>query len=82
MQKKPRRYAQLSTPMDIQDHVRTHGAVMTRLDIYSDFRPFFQASPKGTYMGPDPNARLVENHAILVVGALRVAAAPASFCFV
>jgi hypothetical protein len=50
-------------------HPLRRGAVMTRLDVYSDFRPFFQANPSGVYMGPDKTSALTDRHAVLLVGA-------------
>lgn len=35
----------------IQFFIRRYGAVITRLNIFSDFRPFFKANPKGIYEG-------------------------------
>jgi hypothetical protein len=35
----------------IQFFIRRYGAVITRLNIFSDFRPFFKANPKGIYDG-------------------------------
>jgi hypothetical protein len=45
-------YVQLSTAWDVQEHIRAHGAVVTRLNIWSDFRSFFKANSKGVYPGP------------------------------
>lgn len=40
---------------------------MTRVDIFSDFKPFFVKSPRGVYKG-DKSGKLVEYHAITLVG--------------
>ena len=41
---------QLFEAWDIQEHIRAHGAVTTRIDIMSDFRDYFKKNPKGIYM--------------------------------
>jgi hypothetical protein len=61
-------YQQLSEVWDIQRHIRDHGAVITRIDIYDDFEPFFKQSPKGVYPGHRPNATFRFAHAIVLVG--------------
>ncbi|KAI8470317.1 MAG: hypothetical protein J3K34DRAFT_521446 [Monoraphidium minutum] len=62
------RYVQINTPWEIQAHIRQWGGVITRLDIYSDFREFFKQKPNGVYQGPGKGATLQEPHAVLLVG--------------
>ncbi|KIY95380.1 hypothetical protein MNEG_12582 [Monoraphidium neglectum] len=52
-----------------QQHIRRHGAVATRFDVYSDFKPFF-ANPKnaGAVYRPSPGIKPDIAHAILLVG--------------
>ena len=42
----------LGSVWDMQEHIRLHGSVMCNIDIYPDFRPFFQGQPGGVYKGP------------------------------
>jgi hypothetical protein len=41
---------------DMQMYIRRTGAVVTRIDIYEDFKGFFEASPRGVYPGPNAEA--------------------------
>eukprot|EP00877_Chromochloris_zofingiensis_P009169 jgi/Chrzof1/4505/Cz14g16010.t1 len=59
---------QLVYSWDVQQHIRQYGAVVTRIDIFDDFRDFFAKSPKGIYKGPKPGAQLMENHAVVLIG--------------
>jgi len=34
-----------------QRQIRTYGGVMTRLNVYKDFRKFFESNPTGVYDG-------------------------------
>jgi hypothetical protein len=43
------------------------GGVITRLDIWSDFKPFFKASRSGVYSGPS-SAVFQIAHSVLLVG--------------
>jgi hypothetical protein len=38
---------------EIQAAIRKHGAVVTRLNVYAQLRPFFAANPTGVYSGQD-----------------------------
>jgi hypothetical protein len=38
---------------EIQAAIRKHGAVVTRLNVYPQLRPFFEANPTGVYNGTD-----------------------------
>jgi hypothetical protein len=46
----------LSDPPQVQRHIRNHGGVLTRVRLYPDFKPFFEATPDGVYMGPNSTA--------------------------
>jgi hypothetical protein len=48
----------------MQRHITLHGAVITRLTVYSDFRPFFAANRSGVYPGPGKGANKTEDHAV------------------
>ena len=41
---------------DVQAYIRRSGAVLTRIDVYEDFNPFFERDPRGVYMGPSGEA--------------------------
>jgi hypothetical protein len=41
-----------STTWEMQEHIRSHGSVVCRIDVYSDFKPFFKNHPTGVYKGP------------------------------
>ena len=51
-----------------QRDIITAGSVVTRIDIYSDFRAFFARNPVGVYRGPSPSAKLEFAHAVVLVG--------------
>lgn len=64
-------YKALSTFWQIQQDVRQHGAAITRITIYDDFRPFFDPSKTGLENGiytPKPGARKLYGHAAIIVG--------------
>jgi hypothetical protein len=42
----------------LQDHIRNYGSAITRLEVYSDMRPFFTANPRGVYNGPGGSTNL------------------------
>ncbi|WIA17476.1 hypothetical protein OEZ85_014315 [Tetradesmus obliquus] len=52
-----------------QQHIRQHGAVVSRFDLYSDFRSFFadKRNAQAVYR-PSPGAYFKEYHAITLVG--------------
>ncbi|GBF98856.1 hypothetical protein Rsub_11460 [Raphidocelis subcapitata] len=62
----------LAAAWDVQRHIRAHGAVVTRFDIYNDFAPFFaNASARGdggAVYAPGPAAALQAHHAVALVG--------------
>ena len=62
------RYQQLSEVWDIQRHIRDHGAIITRIDVYEDFEPFFKGNPKSVYPGHKAGAKFLFAHAIVLVG--------------
>ena len=39
-------------PLQVQQHIRLWGSALAALDVYSDFKPFFEANPSGVYPGP------------------------------
>jgi hypothetical protein len=41
----------LSLFREMQEHIRNWGSVVTRLDVHSDFKPFFATKPAGVYPG-------------------------------
>jgi hypothetical protein len=45
-------FVPLTQAWDVQTHIRQFGAVVTRLDLYPNFKPFFAKNPKGVYPGP------------------------------
>ncbi|KAI8473897.1 MAG: hypothetical protein J3K34DRAFT_409538 [Monoraphidium minutum] len=62
------KYIQLTSAWEVQAHIRQWGAVFTRLDVWSNLRPFYKDNPQGTYMGPDKDSTRLESHAVLLVG--------------
>ena len=59
----------LGTIWEMQSWVTRHGGVVTRLDLYTDMKPFFKAHPQSVYSGPARTAQLTgESHAILLIG--------------
>lgn len=62
------KYKQIRGLADAQNHIRKYGSILSPLEIYDDMRPFFAKNPKGVYPGHGPNAKLMENHAILIIG--------------
>ena len=47
----------LHTLPRMQEHIRNHGSIICRIDIYSDFRPMFQSQRNGVYRGPGKQAQ-------------------------
>eukprot|EP00878_Enallax_costatus_P014857 GHUV01015552.1.p2 GENE.GHUV01015552.1~~GHUV01015552.1.p2 ORF type:complete len:244 (+),score=35.84 GHUV01015552.1:2153-2884(+) len=45
-------YLRLESGWQMQEQIRNHGSAITRCEVWSDFRTFFKASPKGVYPGP------------------------------
>eukprot|EP00775_Hariotina_reticulata_P009526 gene9526-9690_t len=56
----------------VQRQIRSHGGVITRLNVYQDLRPFFESNPTGVYGGEQCSKAAAENleqeHAIVLVG--------------
>jgi hypothetical protein len=50
------RYVKLGTGWEVQEWIRKHGSVITRLDVYSDMKPFFAKNRSGVYNGPSKQA--------------------------
>jgi hypothetical protein len=46
------KYVKLGTAWEVQDWIRKHGSVITRLELYSDMKPFFAKHRTGVYNGP------------------------------
>lgn len=64
-------YRALSTFWQIQQSIRQHGAIVTRITIYSDFRAFFDKSKTGLENGiytRSPGATKLFGHAAAIVG--------------
>lgn len=62
-------YQSLSGDWAIAQWVREHGAVVTRFDIMDDFKAFFADSANaGRVYKPKPGAKLVELHAVIIIG--------------
>ncbi|WIA37148.1 hypothetical protein OEZ86_014109 [Tetradesmus obliquus] len=61
-------YVRLDSAWEMQEHIRNWGSVVTRLDVHSDFKPFFAVKPAGVYPGHGPKATFVTSHAVQVVG--------------
>ncbi|WIA10190.1 hypothetical protein OEZ85_010393 [Tetradesmus obliquus] len=64
-------YKALSTFLQIQQHIRTYGAVVTRMGVHDDFKLFFD--PSKTSMQNDiytvkSDAQLLYGHAVVLVG--------------
>jgi hypothetical protein len=52
-----------------QRHIRMHGAVVTRFDVYPDFRDYFKIHGRqAVYPGPGPGAKVSYGHAVALVG--------------
>ncbi|KAI8468503.1 MAG: hypothetical protein J3K34DRAFT_459838 [Monoraphidium minutum] len=52
-----------------QRHIRDWGSVVTRFDIHDDFEEFLKnARNKGKVYKPSPGAKVVELHAVVVIG--------------
>lgn len=45
-------YRQLTNIWEIQEWIRLHGSTLTRINIFSDLRPFFEKNPNAIYMRP------------------------------
>jgi len=54
---------------EAQAHILRYGAIVSRFDIYNDFKTFFDdpANAKKVYM-PNPRAKFVNGHAVVLVG--------------
>jgi hypothetical protein len=50
------RYVKLGTAWEVQEWIRKHGSVITRLNVFSDMRPFFAKYRSGVYNGPSEPA--------------------------
>uniref|UniRef100_A0A383WDA4 Peptidase C1A papain C-terminal domain-containing protein n=1 Tax=Tetradesmus obliquus TaxID=3088 RepID=A0A383WDA4_TETOB len=61
-------YVRLDSAWEMQEHIRNWGSVVTRLDVHSDFKPFFAKNPSGVYPGHGPKTTFVTSHAVQVVG--------------
>eukprot|EP00775_Hariotina_reticulata_P012121 gene12121-12260_t len=61
-------YVKLENPWDMQEHIRNYGSILSGLDLYDDFLPFFESTPMGVYPGHGSKAKLVTRHAIQIVG--------------
>lgn len=46
------KWYRLENAWEVMDHIRTWGSVVTRLNVYDDFKPFFARNPSGVYTGP------------------------------
>ncbi|KAI8476892.1 MAG: hypothetical protein J3K34DRAFT_202043 [Monoraphidium minutum] len=64
-------YTQINTVNAVwaQEHIRNFGAVMTRMEVHDDLRPFFKnpANAKAVYR-VSPGATLEMSHAVLLIG--------------
>ncbi|KAI8475767.1 MAG: hypothetical protein J3K34DRAFT_456134 [Monoraphidium minutum] len=62
-------FQSLTAEPAIAAHIREHGAVVSRFDLMDDFEAFFKdpKNAKKVYT-PKPGAKLVETHAVTVVG--------------
>ncbi|KIZ03611.1 hypothetical protein MNEG_4343 [Monoraphidium neglectum] len=58
----------LTTDWEMQKHIRLFGSVVTRLNIFDDFKKFFESNPNGVYTGHGPKATYKESHAVVLVG--------------
>ncbi|KAI8476891.1 MAG: hypothetical protein J3K34DRAFT_399733 [Monoraphidium minutum] len=58
----------ISALWEAQEHIRAHGAVVTRFDLYSDFRDFFKGPQTDKVYSPSLGAEAEEYHAVLLVG--------------
>ena len=45
-------FQRLEGVWEMQDHIRQYGSIICRLQIYSNFKPFFEKYPGGIYKGP------------------------------
>ncbi|KAI8466988.1 MAG: hypothetical protein J3K34DRAFT_524140 [Monoraphidium minutum] len=73
-------YAPLQEHWEVQQHIRRHGAVVTRFDVYPDFIKFFadpgnaravykrRAAPAGAVGAAPPPAAAAVPHAVALVG--------------
>jgi hypothetical protein len=64
-------YRPLQQLWEVQAWIREHGAVVTRMDLMSDFQPFFAAGAGaggGEVYEPGPGAKALGAHAVLLVG--------------
>ncbi|KAF6255747.1 hypothetical protein COO60DRAFT_1462014 [Scenedesmus sp. NREL 46B-D3] len=66
-------YVNLATFVDMQRHIRSHGAVISRVNLYMPvFKDFFASVPAGTFnktvLGSSSATESPIGHAILVVG--------------
>jgi hypothetical protein len=42
----------LGSIVEMQRHIRQHGSIVCRMQLYSDIKPFFAANQGGVYKGP------------------------------
>lgn len=72
-------YLRMQNVWEVQEHIRMWGSVVTRLDIYSDFKEFFKKNPGGVYPGPGEYHSFLEVIVVwcLVNGHMRC---PGVFC--
>jgi hypothetical protein len=43
---------ELGSIVEMQRHIRQHGSLVCRMQLYSDVKPFYQNNPFGIYKGP------------------------------
>ena len=46
------RFMKLDAAWQIMEHIRDWGSAVSGMEVWSDFRPFFEAHPGGVYKGP------------------------------
>jgi C1A family cysteine protease len=61
-------YTSLTGVLPVQQHLRQYGSVITRCDVFEDFKPFFSANKQGVYPGPATGVAPVQGHCTLLVG--------------
>jgi hypothetical protein len=45
-------FTSLDSIVEMQRHIRQHGSIVCRMQLYSDIKPFFAANPGAVYKGP------------------------------
>jgi hypothetical protein len=45
-------FTPLGNIVDMQRHIRQHGSIVCRMQLFPDIKPFFEANPGGVYKGP------------------------------